>query len=209
MLWQNAHVAMLFDLSYMLNTATRIALGQMPYRDFPLPHAPLTFLTQAAIIHFTGHVFFHNVIYVVLVGGLGTVLTWRIAFGVLRERVTAAWLVALMLAAPLVFLGVYCVVPNPEYDCDCAFWILVAVWALQRVEYKSHPGRKDSGAATMGHPRSSRRWLRGFVAGVLACLPVFFKQNMGVPFLAAVVCTVLLLLAVQLDPAQGRLHGVA
>ena len=34
-LWQNAHVAVLFDLSYILNTATRIALGQMPYRDFP------------------------------------------------------------------------------------------------------------------------------------------------------------------------------
>ncbi len=36
-LWQNAHVAVLFDLSYILNTATRIAQGQMPYRDFPLP----------------------------------------------------------------------------------------------------------------------------------------------------------------------------
>jgi hypothetical protein len=53
-LWQNAHVAVLFDLSYILNTAERIALGQMPYRDFPLAHAPLTFLLQAAIVRITG-----------------------------------------------------------------------------------------------------------------------------------------------------------
>ena len=71
-LWQNAHVAVLFDLSYILNTATRIALGQMPYRDFPLPHAPLTFLIQAGIIRLTGRVFFHHALYVALVGGLGT-----------------------------------------------------------------------------------------------------------------------------------------
>jgi hypothetical protein len=32
-LWQNAHVAVLFDLSYILNTAERIALGQtFPWR---------------------------------------------------------------------------------------------------------------------------------------------------------------------------------
>lgn len=36
-LWQNAHVAVLWDLSYVLDTANRIALGQMPYRDFPWP----------------------------------------------------------------------------------------------------------------------------------------------------------------------------
>ena len=35
-LWQNARVAVLWDLSYLLDTSWRIALGQMPYRDFPL-----------------------------------------------------------------------------------------------------------------------------------------------------------------------------
>ena len=188
---------MLFDWSYVLNTATRIAFGQTPYRDFPLPHAPLTFLTQAAIIRLTGRVFFHHALYAALVGGLGTVVTWRIAFETLRGRVRAAWLLALMLAAPLVFLGVYCVVPNPEYDCDCAFWILVAVWLLQRLEDESHASRKNSNAAMMGHPRSSWRRFRGFVAGAIACLPLFFKQNMGLPFLAAVIGAVLLVLAAK------------
>jgi hypothetical protein len=194
-LWQNAHVAVLFDLSYVLNTATRIALGQMPYRDFPLPHAPLTFLIQAAIIRLSGRVFFHHVLYVALTGGVATVLTWRLAFETLRQRVAGARFVALLLAAPLVFLGIYCIVPNPEYDADCAFWILVAVWALLRMESEPHPDDKD--VARMGYPSPGRRWLRGFLAGVLACVPFFFKQNMGLPFLAAVVGAVLLVIVAK------------
>ncbi|MGH9560421.1 MAG: hypothetical protein ACRD3S_03110, partial [Terracidiphilus sp.] len=98
-LWQNAHVAVLFDLSYILNTAERIALGQIPYRDFPLAHAPLTFLIQAAIIRLTGRVLFHHVLYTAIVGGLGTVLTWRIALTLLRGRAAAAWTVALLVSA--------------------------------------------------------------------------------------------------------------
>jgi len=177
-LWQNAHVAVLFDLSYILNTATRIALGQMPYRDFPLPHAPLTFLIQAVIIRLTGRVFFHHVLYVALMGGLGTVLTWRMALAELRGRVKAAWSIALMLAAPLTVLGIYCIVPNPEYDCDCGFWILAAIGALARVD------RKKSAAS-------------GFLAGAMLCVPLFFKQNMGLPLLLAGVAAVLAILAVR------------
>ncbi len=159
-LWQNAHVAVLFDLSYILNTATRIAQGQMPYRDFPLAHAPLTFLIQAAIIRLTGRVFFHHVLYVAFVGGMGTVLTWRIALETLRGRVAAAWTVALLVAAPLTVVGIYCIVPNPEYDCDCAFWILVAVWLLQKLDAKERTWPGDSPPAFSFACRcfSSRTW---------------------------------------------------
>ena len=178
MLWQNAHVAVLFDLSYILNTATRIAQGQIPYRDFPLAHAPLTFLIQAAIIRLTGRVFFHHVLYVAFVGGMGTVVAWRVAFETLRRRMAAAWTVALFVAAPLTVVGIYCIVPNPEYDCDCAFSILVAVWLLQKLDKKMNAA-----------------W--GFAAGVFISVPLFFKQNMGLPFLAAVVGAVLLVFAMK------------
>ncbi|MGP8187469.1 MAG: hypothetical protein ACLQKY_15515 [Terracidiphilus sp.] len=177
-LWQNAHVAALFDVSYILNTAQRIALGQMPYRRFPLPHAPFTFLIQAAIIRLTGRVYFHHVLYVAFIGGLGTVLTWRIALHALRERIAAAWTVALLVAAPLAFLGIYCILPNPEYDCDCGFWIVVAVWLLQRLD-------------------GSKSAARGFVTGALLCAPLFFKQNMGLPFFLAAIGAVLLVLAAK------------
>ena len=177
-LWQNAHVAVLYDLSYILNTATRIALGQVPYRDFPLPHAPLTFLIQAAIIRLTGRVYFHHVLYVAVIGGLGTVLAWRIALASLRGRVAAAWTIALILAAPLIFLGIYCIVPNPEYDCDCGFWIMVALWALQRIDAKMSTAS-------------------GFASGAVLCLPLFFKQNMGLPLLLAAISAVLVILAAK------------
>jgi len=47
---------------------------------------------------------------------VGTVLAWRVALEILRGRVAAAWTVALVVAAPLTFVGIYCIVPNPEYD---------------------------------------------------------------------------------------------
>jgi hypothetical protein len=193
-LWQNAHVAVLWDLSYILNTAARIVAGQIPYRDFPLVHPPLTFLIQAAIIRLTGPVYFHHVLYAALVGGLGTVITWRIALRLLRARVASAWTVALLLAAPLTFLGIYSVIPNPEYDGDCAFSILVALWLWQSAD------AEEGGVSTPGFDIA-----RGFAAGVAICLPIFFKQNMGVPFfLAAIGGVVALRLVAKLGPQDWR-----
>ena len=182
-LWQNAHVAVLFDVGYVLNTAACIAFGQMPFRDFPLVHAPLTFLIQAAIIRLTGRVYFHHVLYAAVLGGFGTVLAWRIALASLREHLAAAWTVAILVAAPLIFLGIYCIVPNPEYDSDCAFWILVAIWLLLQIDKAAHVGA-------------------GLAAGAALILPLFFKQNMGLPFLAAAICGVLLLLSVKWFPRR-------
>jgi len=176
-LWQNAHVAVLWDLSYVLDTASRIALGQMPYRDFPLVHAPLTFLIQAAIIRLGGRVYFHHVLYAATVGGLSTVLAWRIVFRSLLGRVRQAFASALLLAAPLAVLGIYCVFPFPSYDCDCACSILVAIYLLQRLS--NHPPLLQAAAA-----------------GASLCFPLFFKQNIGLPFLAVSVVAILLLLGV-------------
>jgi hypothetical protein len=178
-LWQNAHVAVLWDTSYVLDSAVRFAHGQAPYRHFPFVHPPLTFLIQAAIIRFTGRVFFHHVLYAAAVGGLGTVLTWRLALATLRGRARAAWVVALLVAAPLAVLGIYSIIPIPEYDGDCTFWILIALWLLQRADAK-------------------RSIVSGLAAGVGLCVPLFCKQNMGLPFLAAAVGAVLLVLALAL-----------
>ena len=183
-LWQNAHVAVLWDASYTLDSAMRIALGQMPYRDFPFAHAPLTFLIQAAIIRLTGRVYFHHVLYAAVMGGLGTVLAWRILLRSLRLRVRFAFAIALLLAAPLTFLGLYSILPFPSYDCDCCLAILAAVWCLQRLD------------TTPADPPVAR-W-RGFAAGCAICLPLFVKQNMGLPFLIAAMGSVALLLCSNL-----------
>lgn len=207
--WQSAHVAVLWDLAYVLDTAARIALGQMPYRDFPLVHAPLTFLVQAAIIRLTGRVYWHHIVYMAAMGGAGTVLTWRIALKLL-DGVRGAWWMALAIAAPLIVLGIYCVYPFPSYDCDCCFWILVAVWALVRAEDEANQGGVRL-ELVVSHP--SREEMRdgwgtddfvpgAFAAGLLACVPLFFKQNMGLPFLAAVVVAAVLLLLARRDRIQ-------
>lgn len=185
-LWQNAHLAILWDTSYILDTAFRISLGQTPYRDFPLAHAPLTFLVQAALIRLGGRVFFHHVLYAAVVGGLGTVLAWRIVLETLRGRLRAAWAVSLLLAAPLSVLGIYSILPFPFYDCDCVFCILVVIFLLQ------HMSADDAAASSPG-----MALLRPFVAGVALPLPLFFKQNIGLPLLLASLALILLLLLVR------------
>src|SRR5882762_4121397 len=126
--WQNSRLAVLWDLSYTLENSCRISLGDIPYRDFPFAHAPLTFLIQAAIIKLTGRVFWHHVAYCAIVGGAGTFLTWRIINTVLRGRVTHARWLAFLMSLPLIPLGIYCVFPHPFYDPDCTLAILIGIF---------------------------------------------------------------------------------
>src|SRR5579864_7744637 len=93
-IWQNLRLGVLWDLSYILENAHRISLGDVPYRDFPFPYAPITFLIQAVIIRLTGRVFFHHVIYAALAGGAGTVIAWRILLHVLRGAASSHRLIA-------------------------------------------------------------------------------------------------------------------
>jgi hypothetical protein len=176
-LWQNLRLGILWDLSYILETAHRISLGDVPYRDFPLPFAPLTFLVQAALIKLTGPVFFHHVIYAAVAGGIGTLLTWRILLHLLYEKVACARLLAFLLAAPLVFLGIYSVFPHPFYDCDCTLAILLAILLLVQLERKNFPP------------------LQAFFTGAIVAVPLFVKQNAGLAFLAATASSLVVLMA--------------
>jgi hypothetical protein len=165
----------LWDLSYLLDISHRIALGQVPYRDFPLVHPPLTFLIQAALERLCGRHYFLTIGYTAAAGGLGTVLAWRIILRVLQ--VPMAWTISLLLTAPLCVLSVYSIYPHPIYDCDCVLAILLAILLLQRCLV-------DTG----------RGWRSAAVAGFASVLPVFFKQNIGGPFLMAVVAGLFVLL---------------
>ena len=186
-LWQNARVAVLWDLGYLLDTSWRIALGQMPYRDFPLVHAPLTFLVQAGLMRLGGRHYLIPVLYAAVAGGLGTVIAWRIVLRLLRPAPIfdgAAWLVAFVLSPPLTVLGIYSVYPHPIYDCDCALAILFALFLLVRLETheESYTPQKAVGA---------------LLAGAASVVPLFFKQNMGLPFLAIVAAGMIVLLALR------------
>jgi 4-amino-4-deoxy-L-arabinose transferase-like glycosyltransferase len=164
--WQNSRLAILWDLSYILENSYRISLGDFPYRDFPFPYAPGSFLVQSLLIRLTGRVFFHHVLYCAIVGGLGTILTWRILIHVLRDALVSFRLVAFLLAAPLTVLGIYCVFPHPFYDPDCTFVILCGVLLLLQLERKGYPP------------------LRAFLAGIVLVVPLLVKQNTGLAFFA-------------------------
>ncbi|PYS60766.1 MAG: hypothetical protein DMF76_12935, partial [Acidobacteria bacterium] len=160
-------MGVLWDLSYVLENSHRISLGDIPYKDFPFPYPPLTFLIQAAIIKLTGRVFWHHIAYCAVIGGLATVLTWRILLNLLRTEVTRSRSLAFMLSLPVIVLGVYCVYPHPFYDPDCTLAILLGVFLLQRIELE---------------PASS--W-RSLLAGAALVVPLLIKQNTGLAFLGA------------------------
>ena len=160
-LWQNTRVAVLWDLTYLLDDAWRFSLGQLPYRDLPFAHAPLTFLLHTAIVKVCGRVYYPHVVCAAVESGLGTILTWRILLRLNLPRWQAA-----ALAAPLVVLGIYSIYPHPIYDGDAALTILVALYLLQR-----------------GEARPARALC--FCAGAACVLPIFFKQNIGLAFLGA------------------------
>jgi hypothetical protein len=178
--WQNLHVGVLWDLSYILENARRISLGDVPYRDFPFPYAPGTFLIQAALINLGGRVFFHHIIYSALVGGIATVIAWTILTNIFSGSLPSSRLIAFLQALPLVALGIYCVYPHPFYDPDCTFAILVCVYLLQGAERKGWPP------------------LRATLTGAALILPLFIKQNVGLAFLGSVglVITALMIAAV-------------
>ena len=179
-LWQNSRLAIIWDLSYLLDSSARMALGQVPYRDFPFVHPPLTFLLQAAILRLTGRVYFHHVLYAAAAGAFATVLTWRLALHILRPRIASAWPISLLLAAPLTVLGIYSIFPHPFYDCDAILSILIALLLLQGLTTPAQPSH-----------------LRATAAGVALVVPLFFKQNIGLPFLLIALVCILLLLAVN------------
>jgi hypothetical protein len=193
-LWQNFRLAILWDLSYILETSVRISLGDVPYRDFPLPFAPLTFLVQAALIKLTGRVFFHHVIYAAAAGGLATLLTWRILLHLLQEKVASPRLIAFLLTVPLVFLGINSVFPHPFYDCDCTLAILVAILLLLQLQRKDFPP------------------FRAFFTGAFVVVPLFVKQNVGLAFLVATVSSLAVLTALAIcyrRPARGYAWMIA
>ena len=184
--WQNSRLAVLWDLSYILENAHRIAQGQIPYRDFPFPYAPLTFLIQAALIKLGGRVFWHTTVYCAVLNGLATVLTWRILVNVLRDRGSKSRWLAILLTLPLVPLGIYSIFPHPFYDPDCTFAILVAICLLQK-----------SGRAAL-KPDGWSSWLWPLLAGAALVVPLFVKQNTGLALIVSAIPATVLLIGIAI-----------
>ena len=168
-LWQNTRVAVLWDISYLLDSSYRVSLGQLPSRDFPFAHAPLTFLLHAAIIKLFGRIYLPHILCAALEGGTATLLTWRVLLNLLKPLADRTWLLATLLAAPLIVLSIYGIYPHPIYDSDCILAILAALYLLQR---------------------SGESPTHNALAGAACVFPVFFKQNIGHPFILITIASV-------------------
>ena len=164
---QNARLTVLYDVSGILENAMRMAEGQVPYVDYPFPYAPLTFLAQAELIKLTGAVYWHHIAYACIVGGLATVVTWRILLLIFGEGVPRRRLTAFLVSLPLVVLGIYCIFPHPFYDPDAAFVLLLCIWGALSLERRGWPS------------------VPTFLLGVLMVVPLFVKQNIGLAFLGS------------------------
>jgi hypothetical protein len=170
-LYQNSRVAVLWDLSFLLDTAFRFTLHQVPYRDLPFPYAPLTFLLHAGLIEIFGRVYYPHLVYAALAAGLSTLLAWRILLTILHP-IPRSWAFATLLAAPLTVLSIHGIYPHPIYDSDTILAVLLAVYLLLK-----SPSRPGLAALT----------------GAACVLPLFFKQNIGLPFLLATALAVVAL----------------
>jgi hypothetical protein len=172
--WQNSRLTILWDLSYILENASRMAAGQRPYRDFPFPYAPLTFLTQALIIRLTGRVVWHHALYAAVAGGGATVAAFVMARRLVRFEGRGAVVIAALLAAPLAVLGIYSIVPHPFYDPDACLAVLVLLVCLTGSEPAREAGREMKGSFT-----------RSLALGAAIAIPLLIKQNIGLAFVVS------------------------
>ena len=166
-IWRNSQVAVLVDIAYPLNTATRIAFGEVPYAQFPLVLPPLEFLAQAALIKAFGPHYLVEIAYAAILGGLATAVTYWIVRRLLRGHGTWPLLPA-VLTLPLIPLGIYAIYPHPFYDPDTCLVILAGIaLVLAAREWRNPTG-----------------W---FFSGALLAVPIFVKQTFGGVFLVLMV----------------------
>ena len=164
--WQTGRIGVLGDYAYVVDTAWRIAQGEVMYRDFGLPHSPLTFHVLATLIRVFGFSYGVTVWYCTVVNVVYVVLT----YGLVRVLVPGWSGVAL--CVPLVWLAPHCIYPHPFYDPDTCLLILLNLNLLQWV------ATRRVGAVV------------AFLGGVTAVLPALAKQNAGYPYVALVVVAV-------------------
>jgi len=171
--WQCSRVGILWDFSYIINTSYRISLGDIPYKDFPIPHPPLTFLVQAGIMRLFGNHYSNTVIYMGMINGITAVLSYLLIATILPRSL------AFLCAVPLILLGGYSIFPLPFYDPDCCFLMVLGIFVLHKSQARGFPN------------------ISSLLSGMLLVVPVFVKQNLGLSFF--VLCHFGLLLMLVLN----------
>ena len=156
--WRTYHVqAWLVDLGLYFDCAYRISMGEVPYRDFFIVTAPLTYAVLGLLMKLFGPFYLVSRIYVAVQCGLLVAVTYLFCERALKlgKARSLALAVFQTIWAPQMMVGVI------WYDNDCTFLILLAGIFLLRAW-------STNGAL---------RW--SFLGGVCCGLSYWFKQDSG------------------------------
>lgn len=161
-LWQAGRVLPLFDYSYQVENAYRMAVGQVPYRDFILIAAPLMYSLLALFMRLTAFTAWGPLLYMMFISMSVVLLTHRVLVMLeIDPKMRLVLLVPLVIAA-------HGIVPLPSYDVTATVCVLLSLISLIAAVGKKEPGKRA-----------------GFIAGALLVLPALAKQNVGVAYLIA------------------------
>ncbi len=159
--WQSLTATPLVDYAYQVENAYRIFLGQMPYRDFFLVLTPGTYLLTAFVMKLYGGYSHIPLVFACMFVSFFTVIT---TFFVIKRFIKDPIIQGALLL-PLLFTG-HVIYPFPLYDIWCVAAIVFHIWLFLVITDRP------------------RRWWWYVPLGVMATVPVFFKQNTGAAYLA-------------------------
>jgi len=164
--WQTGRVLPLFDYTYQIENAYRIAVGQVPYRDFILITTPLMHGLLALFMRIFGFSSVAPLLYMIFTSFFVVLATyWVLVLLKINKRLHICFLLPLVFAA-------HGIVPLPSYDVTATLFVLLSLgWILRFIFL------------------GPTNFLTSFIAGVLLVLPVLTKQNVGFSFMASAYLT--------------------
>lgn len=170
--WKSTQVTtLLVDYSYQIEAAYRITQGDIPYRDFFLVLTPGTYLLLAGFMLLFGG---YSHVLIVIICMLVTTSSILLTYTIIKPYTTNNIYLFGILLLPVTVQTIY---PFPIYD------YFVTLFVLIHLAYTTYNKKM---------PETPRMLL---ISGILASIPVFFKQNSGGLYLIGwfIVQTLLLL----------------
>lgn len=145
------------DYGVLIERSYKIFLGEVPYRDFPLPTTPLTYYLQAAVWKIFNPSIFWMKIYIAAANTLLVLLAVRFAQKIVNLDFR---LLALVVVPIAVAWSPGIILMRPWYDFDANFFGFIALFLLA--------------SGTFADRKSFF-----LLAGASAALSVYSKQNIG------------------------------
>lgn len=161
---QTLRITPLIDYSYQVENAYRIFQGDIPYKDYFLVLPPGTYVLMAAVMKLTNG--YSHIGQIGLTVGISFFTILLTTLIMKRQKESSKFLIATVLLL-LVFTG-QSIYPFPLYDFFAVLFILLHLYLF--ILFKE-----------------SKRPMLLFTVGILATLPSYFKQNIGLVYEALII----------------------